>query len=84
MMMIIIINTKKKKEKEPTHTHTHTHIYFFVWTSKRKKNKKTRVYDNKTTVGKKKRWTTPSTIRTRRREKKTHTLQTKNNPRCEI
>jgi hypothetical protein len=46
------------------------------------------VYDNKTTVGKRKRWTTPSTIRTRRRRrrerKKTHTLQTKNNPRCEI
>jgi hypothetical protein len=28
------------------------------------------VYDNKTTVGKRKRWTTPSTIRTRRRRRR--------------
>ncbi len=83
MMMIIIINTKKKEEKEPTHTH----IRFCLFEHRKERRKKTRVYDNKTTVGKRKRWTTPSTIRTKRRdkeEKKTYTLQTKNNPRCEI
>ena len=48
--MMIIINTKKKekqKKKEPRHTHR-----FFCLNIK--KETKTRVYDNKTTVGKEK------------------------------
>jgi hypothetical protein len=51
MMMIIIINTKKKEEKEPTHTH----IRFCLFEHRKERRKKTRVYDNKTTVGKRKR-----------------------------